>query len=385
MYTCIISNDLELHPGPEASFLANRSRDHHTACLINGSLHAIKIPHHVGSGPAHQLLDRSPQAEDHLAMSAFLLLPLLGAAIAAEAPEKASLEPEKKTYTYKSIGDCSIQADVYRPADDRVHPAIFWIHGGALIGGHRGNISTEQARRYLGEGWVVVSIDYRLAPETKLASILEDVDDAYRWVREKGPELFRVAPDRIAVVGPSAGGYLTLVSGYRFKPRPRALVAFYGYGDIAGDWYTKPDPFYAKQPAVPREEAYRAVGEKALSGAPGPNERMRFYLFCRQQGLWTKEVAGHDPAKGPQSLEPFCPIRNVTRDYPPALLLHGDKDTDVPFAQSEQMAQELKRQGVEHKFIPIPGGPHGFDRDIKSPQVAAAFEEVLTFLRKQLK
>ena len=49
------------------------------------------------------------------------------------------------------------------------------------------------------------------------------------------------------------------------------------------------------------------------------------------------------------------------------------------------MAQELKRQGVEHKFIPIPGGPHGFDRDIKSPQVTAAFEEVLAFLRKQLK
>src|SRR5262249_37994993 len=172
---------------------------------------------------------------------------------------------EKKTYIYKTAGDCAIQADVYRPDDTAVHPVIFWIHGGALIMGHRGNLRAEQLNRYLDAGFAVVSVDYRLAPETKLPAILEDLDGAYRWVRTEGPKLFRIDPKRMAVVGHSAGGYLTLAAGYRFRPRPRALVSFYGYGDIAGDWYSKPDPFYSKQPAVSREEAYAAVGKTAVS------------------------------------------------------------------------------------------------------------------------
>ena len=53
---------------------------------------------------------------------------------------------------------------------------------------------------------MVVSIDYRLAPETKLPAIVEDVQDACRWVRERGPKLFRIAPERLAVMGGSAGG-----------------------------------------------------------------------------------------------------------------------------------------------------------------------------------
>ena len=115
----------------------------------------------------------------------------------------------------------------------------------------------------LDAGYTIISIDYRLAPQAKLNDIIEDLVDAYRWVRIDGPKLFRIDPNRIAVVGHSAGGYLTLMAGFRLNPRPAALVSFYGYGDIAGDWYSRPDPFYSRQPAVPKEEAYQAVGTLA--------------------------------------------------------------------------------------------------------------------------
>lgn len=291
----------------------------------------------------------------------------------------------KTSYTFKTAQGCAIQADVYRPPDSRVLPVAFWIHGGALIMGSRGGIRAAQLNRYLGAGLAVVSIDYRLAPETKLPEILDDVRDAYEWVRTKGPALFNIDPDRIAVVGHSAGGYLTLTAGYRFRPRPRALVSFYGYGDIAGDWYAKPDPFYLKQPAVSREEAYSVVGTEAVSEPREGNRRGRFYLYCRQQGLWPKLVAGFDPQTEPEKFVPFCPARNVSRDYPPTLLLHGDNDTDVPFAQSEQMARELQRHDVECEFIRIPGGAHGFDAKMDDPRVAAAFERVLAFLGNHLR
>ena len=292
---------------------------------------------------------------------------------------------DKQTYVYKIVGDCEIQADVYQIPDDAVHPVIVWIHGGALITGHRGGINPEQLDMYLSAGYTVVSIDYRLAPETKLKAIIQDLQDAFRWVREKGPELFNVDPDRMAMIGHSAGGYLTLMAGFCVEPRPSALISFYGYGGIAGDWYSRPDPFYCQQPPVSKTEAYEVVGGKPISNDSGQNERGRFYLYCRQHGLWPKEVTGHDPDSEPDAFNPFCPIRNVTVEYSPTLLLHGDVDTDVPYEQSVMMADELARVGVEHEFITITNGGHGFDgAGTKDPMVANAFEQVMTFLKRHV-
>ena len=293
----------------------------------------------------------------------------------------------KQTFTYKTVGDCVIQADVYRAPGDEVRPVILWIHGGALISGDRGGINRGQLEKYLKAGYTLVSIDYRLAPETKLKNIIEDLQDAHRWLRAKGPGLFRIDPNRMAVIGHSAGGYLTLMAGFCLEPRPRALVSFYGYGDIAGDWYSRPDPFYSKQPAVPKAEAYQAVGGPVLTEGTNRN-RFRFYLYCRQQGLWPKEIAGYDPDAEPRKFDPFCPVRNVTKDYPPTLLLHGDQDTDVPYQQSVVMAEELKHHGVEHKLITMTNRGHGFDggrKAMEDPVVVETFDQVLAFLNQHVR
>ena len=292
-------------------------------------------------------------------------------------------EVTRSTYTYKTVGDLRIRADVYRKPGDAERPAILWLHGGALIMGNRRGLNAVQAEKYLDAGYTIISIDYRLAPQAKLPEIIEDLADAYRWVRIDGPKLFRIDPNRIAVVGHSAGGFLTLMAGFRLTPRPAALVSFYGYGDIAGAWYSRPDPFYNRQPAVAKEEAYQAVGTRVIAEDQGGN-RGRFYLYTRQQGLWPLEVAGHDPDKDPRAFDPMCPVRNVSKDYPPTLLLHGDKDTDVPFEQSVLMAKELERQGVRHELITMAGRGHGFDGAMSDPVIAATFDRVLAFLNKQL-
>lgn len=285
------------------------------------------------------------------------------------------------TYTYKTVGDLPIKADVFRRPGDEVRPVIVWIHGGALITGNRGGPNVEQRRRYLDAGYVIVSIDYRLAPETKMKGIIEDVRDAIHWVRERGPELYRVDPRRLAVVGHSAGGYLTLMAGFVVEPRPQALVAFYGYGDVDGDWLAKPYGFYREtRPLFTREEAYQAIGAKETTNG-GVKGRGNFYTYCRQNGLCPQEVVGFDPAKQPREFDRYCPIRNVTKDYPPTLLLHGDKDTDVPYAKSVDMAAELKRVGVVYEFISVANGGHGFDaKGMKDADVSAAFERIEMFL-----
>ena len=155
--------------------------------------------------------------------------------------------------------------------------------------------------------------------------------------------------------------------------------------DTATSSGTGPDPFYSRQPAVSREQAYASVGKTEISGAPGAHERGQFYLYTRQQGLWPNLVVGIDPRSAPKAFDAFCPLRNVTRDFPPTLLLHGDKDTDVPFEQSVLMAKELERNGVDTEFLAIPNGGHGFDANMDDPRVANAFDRVIRFLQKHLR
>jgi acetyl esterase/lipase len=284
---------------------------------------------------------------------------IAGGAAAAALPRWSYAQATPvQTRVYKTVGNCQIKADVEQAVPGKRSPAVLWIHGGALIMGGRRGIDQAFRAELLKSGFVIVSIDYRLAPETKLAGIIEDVQDAWKWLRQEGPG-FGIDPGRLATAGGSAGGYLTLMTGFCFDPRPRALVSYFGYGDITTPWYAEPDEFYRRQALVPKEEAYGAVGDAVLAEQPTASRRGRFYLYCRQNGLWPKEVTGHDPRLEPKWFDPYCPIRNITPKYPPTFLIHGTADTDVPYAESRNMADKLKESGVEHEFVTVQGAGHG--------------------------
>lgn len=281
---------------------------------------------------------------------------------------------------YKKVGACSIKADVFLPSAPKP-PVVLYFHGGALISGSRKYLPGYQARRLNRAGFAVVSFDYRLAPETRLDEIIRDIKDAIGWARTEGAESFSWDAGRIAAMGGSAGGYLSLMTG-TFAVKPNAIVSFYGYGDILGDWYTRPSEFYCRRPVISRAEAEGAVGGRPKS--VGGNRRYTYYFYCRQQGIWPEAVSGYHPVSDREQLLKFCPLFNIGPDYPPTLLLHGDQDTDVPFEQSAQMAEALDRRGIINQLIRMPGAGHGFDGDGKNPVVRATFERVVDFLQRHI-
>lgn len=281
--------------------------------------------------------------------------------------------PDRETHVYKVIDGCQIKADVFGAQPGACKPAVMWIHGGGLIFGSRTTPRPAFLAALLQAGAVVVSIDHRLAPETKLADIVDDMRDAWHWMVERGPALFGIDSLRAAMAGGSSGAYLALMSGFCAQPRPRALVSFWGFGDITTPWEAEPSAYYLKTiPLVSKEQAQQTVGTSAVS-EPNPDvDRGYFYVYCRQQGRWPIEVAGHDPRQEPRWFDAYCPVRNVTPQYPPTMFIHGTADTDVPCEESQNMAARLAEANVENELLTLDGIGHGLSG--ASPEVVASVE-----------
>lgn len=295
--------------------------------------------------------------------------------------EKGSgiIEMIYESKVYKRTEQSSIYADIYYHGSQT--PVIIYIHSGALIFGTRKWLPIEQVEIFKNAGFSIISIDYRLAPETKLQFIIEDIEDAIHWIRSTASKMYDFNTDKIGLIGCSAGAYLSLVSG-TMKHKPNAIVSFYGYGDILGKWYSEPSEYYCKRVAVNLMEAEKHLSKGEVS--EGSWDRFNYYLWCRQQGNWVEKVTGFDRNGDSELLKRYNPIDNIFKDFPPTLFLHGDKDTDVPYEQSLMMYEQLRKAGIETDLVTIHGADHVFDQYINDVQVKNAFEKTVVFLKKHL-
>ena len=280
---------------------------------------------------------------------------------------------------YKETKQSSIYADIYYHGSQT--PVVIYIHSGALIFGTRKMLPIEQVEIYRNAGFSVVSIDYRLAPETKFELIIEDIEDAIYWVRNTASKMYDFNTNKLAVIGSSAGAYLSLLCGTK-EYRPNAIVSFYGYGDILGKWYSEPSEFYCERPIVNLAQAKLSLSGSEVS--EGSWERFNYYIWCRQHGAWVETVTGLNREKDSELLRMYNPIDNINKEYPPTLFLHGDKDTDVPYEQSLMMYEALREWGIKTDLVTINGADHVFDQNINNEQVKRAFEKTICFLKEHL-
>ena len=290
---------------------------------------------------------------------------------------------ERRTLAYKTIDGKSLEVDVIGSQTGEPQPCVMWIHGGGLIFGSR-TISPRPSfvRKLLERGFVVVSVDHRMAPETKLPLIMEDIADVWQWIHQSGPDLFGADPLKVCTAGASAGAYLSLMAGYMVTPRPRAIASFWGFGDITAPWEAQPSPHYCKAPLVPRSDAIASLSLTPVPTADGA-DRSLFYLYCRQQGHWLPEVTGHSLPHDLEWFSKYCPSQNIGTAFPPTVLVHGRDDTDVPATESDGIADRLRQNQVHHEFHSLPGVGHGFAG--ASPELVEATEHAVSdFLHARL-
>ncbi len=293
--------------------------------------------------------------------------------------------PTARTLVFDEVDGCALQADVYEPQSTSAgeRPAVIWIHGGGLIFGNRTMIRPTFRAKLLDAGVVVISIEHRLAPETKLEQIVQDVERAWRWIRGKGAEQLRLDPSRLAAAGGSSGAYLSLLTATRVSPAPAAVASFWGFGDITKPWEAEPSAYYRSFDPMPRGKAEQYVGSVPVAGAPLDRDRDNFYLYCRQQGCWLKEVTGHDPLAEDAWFDAYCPLRLMHAHFPPVILIHGSDDMDVPCSESRDLAARMEEMKVPHELVVVDGAGHGLAR-LSAEQVATIEAKAADFLLARL-
>ncbi len=214
-----------------------------------------------------------------------------------------------------SFGTHGQMLDVWRPTRAAAGPlpvVIFW-YGGGWTSGTRAGYSFA-GRAFAAQGFLVVVPDYRKVPAVRFPAFLEDGAQAVRWTRDHARE-FGGDPDRIALVGHSAGAYTA------------AMLAL--------------DPRYL------REAGVAPTTIKAAVGLSGPYD---FYPFTAQSAV--------DAMAGVADPLTTQPIRYARADAPPMLLVTSDKDTVVRPYNAVNLTKRLRSVGASVELREYPGLSH---------------------------
>lgn len=247
--------------------------------------------------------------------------------------------PTQEALQYGEADGQPLTMDYYAPAGSGPHPIAIIIHGGGYQRGNSKSGSEAYCADFLAPaGYAVFSINYRLAPKYPYPFMVQDVQRAVRYLRYNAAK-WNADPNKLALVGGSAGGFLSNMVGLVSAPgdpkaadpveressRPDAVVTLYAQSSFAtvplnNDVHALLDPLIAK------------LGEQ-------------------------------------EALREASPITYVKAGDPPFLLIQGDQDEYIPFTEDTNLQAALSKVGVRCDIIRIPGGRHGTGGWHKLPNV----------------
>jgi len=253
-----------------------------------------------------------------------------------------------------------LKLDVYRKpqAGEGLRPGMLVIHGGAWRIGPR----TQQAwycRQFARNGYVVMTIDYRMMPKYPFPHCLHDCKAGVRWMRRHAEE-YGIDPERIVTFGASAGGH---------------LAAF-----LAAT--TPEDGFEGTENLVPSSSVRAAAILYGAVDLTKYHRKSKSGKGKEREGGYMRRFVGDAVAKEGQ--DPFAAASPITYAKPgmcPVHLTHGTRDHLVSYRQSRDFFLRLQELGVPARLVTYPGRDHGFDY-IHWKERKALFADMLAFLKE---
>ena len=255
----------------------------------------------------------------------------------------ASLTHAAEPYTIESnlaygmYSGSALLLDVYKPTRPNGYGIVFVSGSGwtmPLAYGAPELKTNGQSKLYANvlatAGYTVFTLNHRAVPRFRYPAQVDDVQRAVRFVRHNAAR-FGIREDRIGASGGSSGGH---------------LVSMLGTLDGAGK-PTDADPVERESAKVQCVVA-RAAPIDFLTGNNGVNI----------MGM-ARPLKGTENTEEYKIFQAASPVTHITADDPPFLLMHGDKDEQVDYAQSVEMEARLKAVGITVKLLRIPGGAHG--------------------------
>jgi acetyl esterase/lipase len=227
-----------------------------------------------------------------------------------------------KNIEYKSIEGKSLQLDIYKPKDIKdPAPLLVFLHGGGWRKGDRADMLPLLVD-FTKEGYMTATVSYRFGPYPEC---VEDISDAVNWFYAHGDQ-YGYDPDRIALVGASAGAHLAMMAGYGWKEK-----------------------------TMNRDSAKSHHRIKAVVNIFGPVDMTTD--FARHHPTATSFMA-RSYEEAPELYKEASPIQYIDKDSPPTMIIQGTSDELVPNSQADQLKQRLDSLGVPCVDYRFPLWPH---------------------------
>jgi acetyl esterase/lipase len=289
-------------------------------------------------------------------MRKLLQLPLLAClsvllAASALRAEDSSSYVRTRDVIYGRKAGLALTMDVIAPKEKPNGLGIVFVVSGGWRS-HPGVIRPEMYAPFLRHGYTLFAVVHGSQPKFTVPEIVEDVHRAVRFIRYHAKD-YRIDPDRLGITGGSAGGHLSLLIGMdgttgdakavdpvdRVSSRVQAVACFFPPTDFLN---------WGKDGAV---LDCKHLKDRRFAAA------IDFQVFDRGEGTYQRVT---EEKKVQEILRAISPISHVSRDDPPTLIIHGDKDSLVPLQQSERMVARLKEAGVQSNLIVKKDCGHGW-------------------------
>jgi acetyl esterase/lipase len=243
-----------------------------------------------------------------------------------------------------------LQVNLARPKEGSgPFPAVVCIHGGGFRAGKRESYD-KLCLTLAQNGYVAITVTYRLAPAYPFPAAVLDCKSAVRWLRANAAR-YRVDPARIGVMGGSAGGH---------------LAQFLGVTAGVKEFESGENP-----------EQSSAVA--CVVNFYGPSDLTKSYGASVDAAEVLPLFFGGDLSTKRREHIVGSPLYWATPHAAPTLIIHGTKDDHVAYEQATWMADRLKACAVEAELLTLEGAGHGF----KGADAEKAEAAMLAFFRKQ--